>query len=72
MNSGSGVTGVGVELLYNAQSRRIQPGSKVDWISVDPSQPTNTWNFWAHFYKTTGAIGAGSINVPITINFTYN
>lgn len=72
VNSGSGVTGVAVELLYNAQSTRIQPGSTVNWIGVNPSLPSNTWNFWARFYKTTGAIGAGSINVPITINFTYN
>lgn len=72
VNSGSGVTGVAIELLYNAQSARIQPGSTVNWIGVDPGRPTNTWNFWAHFYKTTGPIAAGSINVPITINFTYN
>ncbi|WP_281850452.1 fimbrial protein [Dyella sp. GSA-30] len=72
VNPGSSVTGVGVELLYNAQSTRIQPGSTVNWVGVDPSQPTSTWNFWARFYKTTGTIGAGSINVPITINFTYN
>jgi hypothetical protein len=24
------------------------------------------------FYKTTGAVTAGTVNVPITINFTYN
>jgi type 1 fimbria pilin len=72
VNRGSGVTGVAIELLYNAQSTRIQPGSTVNWAGVDPGRPTNTWNFWARFYKTTGAMGAGSINVPITIQFTYN
>lgn len=72
VNGASGVTGVAIELLYNAQSTRIRPGSTVNWISVDPSQPTNIWNLWARFYKTTGAIAAGRINVPVTVNFTYN
>jgi type 1 fimbria pilin len=72
VNRGSSVTGVAIELLYNAQSTRLRPGSTADWIGVDPSRPTNTWNFWARFYKTTGPIAAGNINVPITINFTYN
>jgi type 1 fimbria pilin len=71
VNGASGVKGVAIELLYNAQAARIAPGATVNWISVNPSQ-NNTWNFWAHFYKTTGAVAAGTINVPITINFTYN
>lgn len=72
VNGASGVKGVAVELLYNAQGVQIWPNSSVNWPGVNPSLPSNTWNFWAHFYKTTGAVTAGTINVPITINFTYN
>jgi type 1 fimbria pilin len=72
VNSGSGVQGVAIELLYNAQSAEIWPNSSINWNGVDPSNPPSTFNIWAHFYKTTGPIAAGSINVPITINFTYN
>jgi type 1 fimbria pilin len=71
VNSGSGVQGVAIELLYNAQSTQIWPNTSVNWVGVNPSQ-TGTWNFWAHFYKTTGTITSGTVNVPITINFTYN
>ncbi|GGA09176.1 hypothetical protein GCM10011408_33280 [Dyella caseinilytica] len=72
VNSGSAVRGVAIELLYNGQSTQIWPNSSINWNGVDPTQLTNTFNMWAHFYKTTGAVTAGSINVPITINFTYN
>jgi type 1 fimbria pilin len=72
VNSGSGVQGVAIELLYNSQSTQIWPNTTVNWVGVDPSQPSGTWNLWAHFYKTTGSIAAGTVNVPITINFTYN
>lgn len=72
VNAGSSISGVAIEFLYNAQSTRIQPGSTIDWVRVDPSQPTNTYNIWAHFYRTTGPVAAGNANVPVTIHFTYN
>ena len=72
VNGGSGVQGVAIELLYNAQSTEIWPNSLINWNGIDPSNPPSTFNIWAHFYKTTGPITAGSVNVPITINFTYN
>jgi type 1 fimbria pilin len=71
-NSSSGVTGVAIELLAPPVQTRITPGSKVDWTGVNPSLPTNTYNPMVRFYKTTGAVTAGTVNVPITINFTYN
>jgi type 1 fimbria pilin len=71
-NSGSGVAGVAIELLAASTQARITPGSSVDWTGVNPSLPTNTYNPMVRFYKTTGAVTAGTVNVPITINFTYN
>ena len=70
-NSGSGVAGVGISLL-GSTGAAIAPGSTADWTGVNPSLPSNTYNMFARFYKTTGAIAAGTVNVPITINFTYN
>jgi minor fimbrial subunit len=71
-NNGSGVNGVAVELLAPSTQTRITPGSSVDWTGVNPSLSTNTYSPMTRFYKTTGAVTAGTINVPITINFTYN
>ncbi len=71
-NNGSGVNGVAVELLAPSTQTRITPGSSVDWTGVNPSLSTNTYSPMTRFYKTMGAVTAGTINVPITINFTYN
>lgn len=71
VNGSSGVAGVAISLL-NSTGSPIAPGSTVNWTGVDPSQPSNTYNMFARFSKTTGAITAGTVNVPITINFTYN
>lgn len=71
VNSGSGVAGVGIQLLNNAQTSVIPPGGTLNWTSINPSG-SSTYIMWTRFSKTTGPITAGTANVPITINFTYN
>jgi type 1 fimbria pilin len=72
INSTSSVRGVAIELLYNSLTTRLSPNTTVNWIGVNPSLPSSTWNFGAHFYKTVGAITPGTVGVPITVTFTYN
>lgn len=72
VNGGSGVSGLAIELANSGGSVRFPPGSKVDWTGINPSLPTNTYLAQVRFSKTTGPVTAGTVNVPITINFTYN
>jgi type 1 fimbria pilin len=72
-NSGSGVAGVAIELLAaSTQSTRITPGSSP---LTGRCQSKSTHQYLQHhgaFLQDDRGRYGGNVNVPITINFTYN
>lgn len=67
-NVSGNVTGVAIE-LGNLDPRRITPNTTVlDWNGNNATY----YDVQARFVQTRPTVTAGSINTPITIQFTYN